>query len=629
MPAPENATPPVRGRHRQAADIHDADEAVTFSRASRGYQGSAPEGPAGRQVSLKHQRPEAGGLALEAAPDRQAPAGHQERGKLAAWPGLLDRLLGMRGWPIGVILLIQVVLSVRLVHRNSAFLDEALYLSVGHLELGHIFHHASMPLVSSYMSGSPLVYPPLAALADDIGGLTGARLLSLGFILLATFLLHGVCKRLMNSRTAAFFAAALFAGIAPAQYLSAFATYDAMALCLLAVATWLGIRAVEKQGAARYALLSAGGVVIMVADAAKYAAALFDPVVLVVVALAMWRAQGRKAGLDACGAMFLAGAVPAAVGFDLSGVFFQEGVSSTTLSRVSGTDSLGAVFSLSAQATAIVAVLAVLGALLLTVKRSPRLTLVIVWVLVAAEFLAPLEQARIHTVTSLFKHVGYGAWFACIIAGYLLCEWSAGISRVVAERMLRRRGEATATKPRPNWALGLSVAVVVLAGASGLAVADNQYSQWPNARAMIAALTRYLKPGGFYLAEEPAVINYYLRDRIPFLNVDSTFAFSYTDPATGQQLVNNPGYDLAVKQGYFTAIVLRFGSTYAVDELLVRDMEADRNYRLAAMIPYHIPDGSGAYQIWVRVASPQGQPQGVTHRAAASRRHHRKPTVKA
>jgi hypothetical protein len=79
------------------------------------------------------------------------------------------------------------------------------------------------------MSGSPVVYLPLAALADDIGGLAGARLLSLAFMLVATTAPRGVTKRLLGSRPAAFFAACLFAWLGTAQFLGAFATCDAMA----------------------------------------------------------------------------------------------------------------------------------------------------------------------------------------------------------------------------------------------------------------------------------------------------------------------------------------------------------------------------------------------------------------
>jgi uncharacterized membrane protein YjjB (DUF3815 family) len=47
--------------------------------------------------------------------------------------------------------------------------------------------------------------------------------------------------------------------------------------------------------------------------------------------------------------------------------------------------------------------------------------------LASAGVLVPLEQARIHTLTSLNKHVDLGAWFAAVAAGYaadLVIRWT-------------------------------------------------------------------------------------------------------------------------------------------------------------------------------------------------------------
>jgi hypothetical protein len=72
------------------------------------------------------------------------------------------------------------VLSLKLVWSNSAYIDEATYLWAGHLEIAHWLHSNPIPLFQTWFSGAPVFYPPLAALADHVGGLTGARLLSLG-----------------------------------------------------------------------------------------------------------------------------------------------------------------------------------------------------------------------------------------------------------------------------------------------------------------------------------------------------------------------------------------------------------------------------------------------------------------
>jgi len=150
--------------------------------------------------------------------------------------------------PLLAVLVVQALLSVRLLGADTAFVDEAAYLWAGHLEWANWLHGVAIPQFSAYFSGSPVIYPPLGALADSVGGLTGARVLSLVFMLGATVLLWDVTSR-MFGRQAGFFAAALFAVAGPTLHLGTFATYDAMALFLLALAAWLVAGAAEQQEA--------------------------------------------------------------------------------------------------------------------------------------------------------------------------------------------------------------------------------------------------------------------------------------------------------------------------------------------------------------------------------------------
>src|ERR1035438_4502425 len=135
-------------------------------------------------------------------------------------------------WPLVVVLVVQAVLSLRLVRADTAFEDEALYLWAGHLEWAHLLHGTPLPQFPSYFSGAPVLYSPLGALADSVGGLTAARILSLVFMLGATAVLWFTAGRLYGRR-AAFFGAALFAVLGPTLHLGAFATLDAMSVFLV------------------------------------------------------------------------------------------------------------------------------------------------------------------------------------------------------------------------------------------------------------------------------------------------------------------------------------------------------------------------------------------------------------
>ncbi len=152
---------------------------------------------------------------------------------------------GAARWPLLAVQAVQAVLSLRFVWSTTAFQDEALYLRAGHLEWAHWLHQAPVPGFPAYFSGAPVLYPPLAAAADSLGGLAAARLLSLCFMLGVTGLLWASTARLYGRR-AALLASGLFATLAGTQFLGAFATFDAMALFLLALAAWLAVRAATQ-----------------------------------------------------------------------------------------------------------------------------------------------------------------------------------------------------------------------------------------------------------------------------------------------------------------------------------------------------------------------------------------------
>ena len=181
-----------------------------------------------------------------------------------------------------------------------------------------------------------MIYPPLGALADSVGGLAGARVLSLVFMLGATALLWGAARRLYGRR-AAFFAAALFAVLGPTLHLGAFATYDALSVLLVALAAWCVIRAGDRGEGTGW--MVAAGVALALANAAAYSSVLFDVVVL---ALAMLAAlPGRAAGSPRGGRAILLiwWSRAGTAGLLIGGSSYLTGVEQTTLAPVARTDS--------------------------------------------------------------------------------------------------------------------------------------------------------------------------------------------------------------------------------------------------------------------------------------------------
>ena len=392
-----------------------------------------------------------------------------------------------------------------------------------------------------------------------------------------TSLLWATTTRLYGQR-AALLAAGLFATLAGTQFLGAFATFDAMALFLLALAAWLGVRSADCQFRTRTALLVTAGVTLAGADAVKYATALFTPVVLVVVALAVWRQHGGGAWLAALLTVLCSWLMPIVAAIVAGGREYWLGITSSTLARPRSDVPVTTVLHSAYVWTSLILVLAVLGAVL--ASRGNTRGKILPAVLAAAALLAPAEQARLHTTVSLQKHVVFGAWFAAIAAGYAM----ARLSRV-------DQGH--------GWApvMALPIAASTLFGSMGQAASF--FEVWPNAANVVGVLRSAIHshPGN-YLAEDYDVEAYYLRAEVPWQRWSSTYYFSYQGIIPGA-----PSYAAAINDHYFSLVILNFGDTATTDTQITADMRHAGGYYVLAR--------TGRFTIWAsRTPTPTRQSGG-------------------
>jgi hypothetical protein len=531
--------------------------------------------------------PEAGAVASR-LPEETAAASH--RVGRSAW----QRLGG--SWPLAAILAVQALLSLRLVRADTAFEDEATYLWAGHLEWGHLLHGTPLPPFPSYFSGSPVIYPPLGALADSVGGLTAARILSLVFMLGATVVLWSTTNRLHGQR-AAFFATALFAVLGPTLHLGAFATYDAMGLFLIALAAWLVVKAGDRPDATVWML--AAGVTLAVANATSYSSALFDPiVVLLALVIAFPKPGGRLAAGRALSLLAIV-ALLITLGLLIGGSRYLHGVEQTTLARAGGTDSALSVLGSSWSWTAVIVVAALGGVIASWVIRPRgaqtwRLTL-----MAAAALLVPLEQASLHTTDSLNKHVDLGAWFAAIAAGYAIDKF-------------------VAAAPVGNMrAITGGACVIALSFPASLGADQSQAfsTSWPNSSAFIALLRPLVDHDtGHFLVEDPSIAEYYLHVGSSWTQWSSTRniigpgGIPTGGPSDKAGIVGPgnagifadyiPPYPVPA---YFSLIALSFSDTVSLDNKIAADVKRSRHYGSPQLAPYGPgPRGPalGKYLIW-------------------------------
>lgn len=484
--------------------------------------------------------------------------------------------------PLGLycVLTVQAVLSLRLIWSNTAFLDEATYLFVGHVELAHLTTGSSVPDYPTYLSGAPVIYPPLAALANDLGGLAAARLLSMLFMLGATAFLWDLTSRLADRR-AGFFAAAIFVALGPTQYLGAFATYDAMSLFLMTAAAWCVVAASRHTDSTL--LVLAGAALLALSNATKYATGIFDPVVIALAALCVAQRRGVKPALARAGFIAVSSVGLLAGLLGLGGPLYVTGILSTTLARASAGNSAATVLTLSARWIGPVVLFAALGVVIVLLSRQGRYQVAIVTLLTAAGLLVPLNQARIHTTTSLSKHVDFGAWFAAAAAGIAV----AWITRAVKWRELQLLAGAA------------GLGAIAVAGSHGRAQAGNFYQVWPNSSEVVANLRSLtLAHPGNYLAEDFDVPAYYLEGRNSWHQWSNTWYFSYTVPDTDIQLTGPAAYDAAIADHYFSLIILDFGDTAPMDKNITEYIRESGQYHVIAEAKYWDKFGTGQFTIW-------------------------------
>jgi Dolichyl-phosphate-mannose-protein mannosyltransferase len=337
----------------------------------------------------------------------------------------------MRWIPLVVILCGQALLTARLIHVSTASGDEGRYIYAGHQLIHEIFHGGGSPYYETYFSGAPVIYPVLAAMADSVGGIVAVRLMSLAFMLTATGLLYGAGRRLFGYWPGVA-AAGLFAGLGLTEDLGALATHDALALMLTAASAYCAVRTSDDdRNPSRWLVLVP--VMLLFANAAKYATLVFDPVVIGVAALQVLP-QGWRRVLTRAVALGLTTVVMLGLAAFLAGRAYINGFLFSTLDRKAGS---WAVFAAVRVAPRVIVgdtwdwvgfVILLGGAaflLSLTISEDRRRCGLLLALLVFAGLLVTLESLHLHTVESMRKHDDIGIWFTCMAAGYLLARPSA------------------------------------------------------------------------------------------------------------------------------------------------------------------------------------------------------------
>ena len=487
-------------------------------------------------------------------------------------------------WPIVGILVLQAVVSLAIL-RNTAFQDEALYLYAGR----QIIHHwnggpAPYDHYAFYFSGYPYVYPIIGGFLDMAGGLELARAFSLACMLSVTTIVYWVTGKLFQ-RTAAILASAAYACTGVVLFLGRLATFDALCLLLIAVATALAVHGGMSR---RPWTVAAIGPVLVLAILAKYAALLFVlPVFALLVCLSIssvgwWRSLIRLLLALASLALSLAAAYRV-----IDKAAFHAISGSTTSRMVILQTPRISLFGHVLQMGGVIFFLAIVGALLaLRLEWRYRALAVI---LLASSALAPAYHIYVQETISLDKHIAYALFFAMPLVGYALA-WLSGYERQSLFGLFRG-----------YWLAG--VAVILAIFALGLGQARSLYN-WANTSDLNTALHTQLRDGtGRMLAEDIEVV------RFDTLDVTdpwqwSGVRFDYYVDAANHQYLGDPAIAHAIKDRYYDLIELSFVYLPAEANFTAEQMAITRNYDLIEEILFSNSFGKGHFYLFRLALSP-------------------------
>src|SRR6266699_46495 len=475
--------------------------------------------------------------------------------------------------PLPLILLLQAVSSL-LALRNTVFQDEALYLLAGQqIFLSWMGKTPYLEPYGLYFSGYPSFYPVIGGVLDFLGGLEAARLFSLLCMLIVTTCVYFMTKQFFDCKSA-LIAAFLFACEGPVLFLGRLATFDALCLCLLALAVMLSLWA-SKAASARKLL--ALGPLLLLAVAAKYAGLLFVPTVLALLAWWNWKHKGLEEMFVRLGIALFSLVASGFIAFLNLDKQVLTGLSFTTTNRVSGSGAMpSVVIQHIAMMEGIFFGLGLLGLLLCGRQRLPTGLL-----LFGTALLAPLYHTYKGELVSLDKHLAFSMFFlaplVCFSIAFLAGLWK-------------------------KYTLGLSwftaVALCLLIFPLGLEQARNLYEGWPSSTQLTAFLRPRVQPGsGHYLAEDFDVLRYTLKNETDIWQWSSLDYFVYTDKEK-HNLSGETAYKAAIQEGYFDLIELSYGYHTPLAMQINQSLIASKHYDLIARIPIHDSYGDGYYWVW-------------------------------
>jgi hypothetical protein len=482
-------------------------------------------------------------------------------------------------WPLILILAMQAIISVATLH-NTAFQDESLYLYAGR-QIFHYWMGGPVPLdrYAYYFSGYPGVYPVIGGVLDMIGGLELARWFSLFCMMGVNAIIYTSTQKFFQ-RPAAIFASATYASLGTVLFVSRLATFDALCLFLIALATGIA----NQVSTSRHPWLALMmGPLLVLSVLAKYAAMLFALPVLGILVFCSIAFQGWWRMLLRLAMAIVSLVMSLVVAYHFMDKLAFHAIDGSTTNRVALIQkSPQELFLHVLQMGGIVYAAALLG-LVLVFFRYQRFRLIAL-LLFASSWLVPAYHIYKQEAVSLDKHIAFGLFFAMPLAGCALAWLSGYMQRTLSNSNGR------------YWLAGLSVVLLVFT--LGTQQSQTIYASWADTSALSYVLHTQMRDGsGRFLVEDIEVARYDAKDITEPWQWNGVNYFYYVN-AAHQQLLGDEALTQAINDRYFALVELSFNYQPAEAHFIAQQMAVSRNYDLIDKVPFQNSFGRGHFYLW-------------------------------
>ncbi len=476
-----------------------------------------------------------------------------------------------------------VLYSFKDLNYNTAFVDEAIYATVGEEVLRGIYWEDAI----SWMGGS-YIYPVISALINRRFGLEGIRLFST-FCVLITGIVAGKIGRKLGGKKVELITLFLFLFSSVSLNLAQLATYDAPSLLFTALSLYTALLSQNSHRYREIVLVLFSAILISVAILTKYVAILFLPIIGILILI-----KGRKfeIGLAFLWTLIVVAILALFLSFYLDDVlsYFagrnsQEPADLAKIVKELGSDAalsltgslLGLIFALKDKKQSFGKILTYpkkfssaffpLEQKLQSIieKADQRKFLVI---LLTLGGLSPLTyHLAFLNIRSFWKHMVYASFFWAPVSGWVFYKLYKSVQNT--------QKNTTLISNLAQLILTLSLVAVITNLWINFSKHWRFQRSWPSASRAIAFLERNRKPEDRIFAEASAIYKYHL-----FSGFEDPYSWSSTWYLEYKGKDGVEAMKLAIRDRTFSYIILNNYFTQSIDEELLTDI---KNYYYLTM----------------------------------------------